>query len=282
MSEPPAHAVTDRHIAARSLAKKIRAHALRMTHAAKASHIGGCLSAADILSVLYSSVLRVDPTIPDWPDRDRFILSKGHTAAAIYAALAERGFFPMEWLDRYCQNESPLSGHASHKGVPGVDFSTGSLGHGLSLGCGCGLAARADRSPRRTFVLLSDGECDEGSTWEAAMFAGHHRLHELVAIVDYNKVQSFGNVTDVLDLHPFADKWRAFRWAVEEIDGHDIGQLLAAFDAAAIRTDQPTVILAHTIKGRGVAFMEHELLWHYRNVNDDQLMRALSQVESAP
>lgn len=276
------HDHSDRANAARALAKQIRTHALRMTHAAKASHIGGCLSAADILAVLYSTVLRVDPQHPDWPERDRFILSKGHTAAALYGALAEKGFFPTTWLDEYCANGSRLAGHVTHDGVPGVDFSTGSLGHGLSLGCGCALAARADGSPRRAFVLLSDGECDEGSVWEAALFAGHHRLSGLIAIVDHNKVQSFGSVSEVLDLHPFAAKWQACRWAIDEVDGHDVDDLLVAFEAAMVRRDQPTVIVAHTIKGRGVGFMENELVWHYRNVDDEQLSQALAEVEAMP
>lgn len=266
---------------AHALAKRIRSHALRMTHAAKASHIGGCLSVADIIAVLYSTILRVDPGRPGWPDRDRFILSKGHTAAALYGALADRGFFPEMWLERYCMDGAKLSGHVTHDGVPGVDFSTGSLGHGLSIGCGCALAARADGSQRRTFVLLSDGECDEGSIWEAALFAGHHRLAGLVAIIDHNKVQSFGAVSEVLDLQPLGAKWQACRWAVSEIDGHDIEQLLIAFEDAFKRCDQPSVIVAHTIKGRGVSFMENQLLWHYRNVDDQQLTQALREVEAA-
>lgn len=282
MNEQLDFARSDKACVARSFAKQIRRHALRMTHAAKASHIGGCLSAADILAVLYSAVLRVDPQRPSWLERDRFILSKGHTAAALYGALAEKGFFPAAWLDEYCKNGARLAGHVTHDGVPGVDFSTGSLGHGLSLGCGCALAARADGSPRRVFVVLSDGECDEGSTWEAALFAGHHRLGELIAIIDHNKVQSFGTVPEVLDLHPFAAKWQACRWAVEEVDGHNVDHLLVAFDSALKRRDQPTVILAHTIKGRGVGFMENELLWHYRNVNDEQLSRALAEVDAMP
>ena len=200
-----------------------------MVHHANASHIGTCLSVTDILAVLYAGVLRVDPAQPRWEGRDRLVFSKGHGAAALYATLAECGFFPRDWLSRYCDDGSPLAGHCTAHGVPGVDFSTGSLGHGLALGCGVALAGRTreghthqnpERSDgpllptHRAFVVLSDGECDEGSTWEAALFAPHHRLDNLVAIIDYNKVQSFGNVRDVLNLEPFADKWRAFGWAV--------------------------------------------------------------------
>lgn len=195
-------------------ARRIREHALRMVHRANASHIGTGLSMADILAVLYGGVARVDPTKPRAPDRDRVILSKGHGAAAFYAALAEAGFFEQSRLDTFCQDGSALAGHASHH-VPGVDFSTGSLGHGLSLGCGVALGFKRDGKPGRAFVILSDGECDEGSIWEAVLFAPHHGLDNLVAIVDYNKIQSFGTVKEVLDLEPFADKWKAFRWHVQ-------------------------------------------------------------------
>ncbi len=261
------------------LARRIRADALRMVHQARASHIGSCLSMADLLAALYAEILHIDPARPDWPDRDRFILSKGHAAAAVYAALAERGFFPREWLKTYGQDGTPLAGHVTRHGVPGVEFSTGSLGHGLALGCGVALAAQADGRPWRAFVLLSDGECDEGSIWEAALFAGHHRLDRLVAIVDYNKIQSFGSVKEVLDLEPFADKWRAFGWAVREIDGHDPAQILAALGAAPFAAGKPSLVLAHTIKGKGVRFMENLLAWHYKSPDDAQLAAALEEVE---
>jgi len=265
----------------RDLARRIRAQALRMVHQARASHIGSCLSIADILAALYGETLRVDPARPDWPDRDRFILSKGYAAAALYAALAERGFFPREWLATYGRDGTRLAGHVTRHGVPGVEFSTGSLGHGLSLGAGAALAAKADRAAWRVFVLLSDGECDEGSIWEAAMFAGHHRLDRLVAIVDYNKIQSFGAVKEVLDLEPFADKWRAFGWAVREIDGHDPAQLLDAFGGAPFAAGRPSLALAHTIKGKGVSFMEGQLAWHYKSPDDAQLAQALAELEGA-
>jgi transketolase len=256
----------------------VRAHALRMTHKARASHIGSCLSVADILAVLYGRVLRVDPEQPDLPSRDRLIMSKGHAAAALYAVLAERGFFPQAWLDRYCEDDQPLAGHISHK-VPGVELSTGSLGHGLSVGCGLALGGKADRDPSRVFVILSDGECDEGSIWEAALFAPHHHLDNLTAIIDFNHIQSFGRVEEVLNLAPFADKWRAFGWAVREIDGHDHEQLANAFAALPTEPGKPTVFIAQTVKGKGVSFMEDQLAWHYRSVDDHLLEQGLAEVE---
>ncbi|MDT4952903.1 MAG: transketolase [Acidobacteriota bacterium] len=261
------------------LARRIRADALRMVHRASASHIGTCLSMADLLAVLYGRVLRIDPGRPDWPDRDRFILSKGHGAAIVYAALAERGFFPREWLDTYCQNGSRLGGHISSHNVPGVEVSTGSLGHGLPLGCGMALAGKHDGRPYRVFVMLSDGELDEGSNWESILFAPHHELDNLVAIVDYNKIQSFGSVSEVLELSPLADKWRAFRWAVREIDGHDHTQIEKALTEPA-EPGRPTVIIAHTIKGKGVSFMEGQLAWHYKSPDAAQLERALEELEA--
>jgi transketolase len=259
-------------------ARAIRTSALKMVHQAKASHIGTCLSMADLLAVLYGRVLRIDPARPDWSERDRLIVSKGHGAAAYFAALAHRGFFPTAWLDDYCQNGSKLAGHVVRTGVPGVELATGSLGHGLSVGCGLALAARQQASDWRTFVVLSDGECDEGSVWEAALFAGHHRLDRLVAVIDHNKIQSFGSVKDVLDLHPFADKWRAFRWTVSEVDGHDHAALMKVLREVPAGDGKPTAIIAHTIKGKGVRFMENKLLWHYRSPDAEQLATALAEV----
>lgn len=261
-----------------TLAQAIRTHALRIVHRANASHIGTCLSMADLLAVLYGRVLRVDPARPDWPERDRFILSKGHGAAAAYAVLAERGFFPLEWLDTYCQDGSKLTGHISHH-VPGVELSTGSLGHGLPVGCGMALAAKRQGRTFRVFVLVSDGELDEGSNWEAILFAPQHRLDNLTLIVDYNKIQSLGDVEEVLDLHPLADKMRAFRWNVQEVDGHDhaqVEQALCATDGHEV--GRPRAVIAHTVKGKGVDFMENRLLWHYRSPNAEQLTEALDQV----
>jgi transketolase len=222
--------------------------------------------------------MRIDPTQPLWCERDRFILSKGHAGAALYAVLAHRGFFPLEWLDHYCESGSPLIGHASHQ-VPGVEWSTGSLGHALGVGCGMALAAKRDGLAYRVFVLLSDGELDEGSNWEAILFAPQHRLDNLVAIVDYNKIQGFGSVREVLDLSPLAEKWSAFHWAVREIDGHDHSQITESVTAVPFEKGRPSVIVAHTIKGKGVSFMEGQLAWHYKSPNAEQLRQALSELQ---
>lgn len=261
-------------------ARRIRTHVVSMTHRARASHVGTGLSAADILAVLYGDVLRIDPGFPDWPDRDRFVLSKGHAAAALYAALAERGFFPVERLAEFCLDGSHLAGHVSHENVAGVDAATGSLGHGLGIACGMALAAARDGRTHRVFSMLSDGECDEGSTWEAALFAGHHGLANLVAIIDYNKIQSLGPVKEVLDLEPLGGKWASFGWAVREIDGHDLAAVAGALGSVPFARGKPSCVVAHTVKGKGVSFMEGRLLWHYRSPDGDELRRALEEIES--
>lgn len=260
------------------LAQRIRLHALRMTSIGGSAHIGSVLSMADIMAVLYGGVLHVRPAEPGWPDRDRFILSKGHAGAGVYAALAERGFFATELLDRHYSNGSVLSGHVSHKGVPGVEISTGSLGHGLGLGCGMAYAARLQGRTHRVFVLLSDGECDEGSNWEAILFAGHHQLGRLVVVVDYNQIQSLKSTEETLGLEPFADKWRAFRWEVVEVDGHDHGSLAHALDHDPGPSAPPRCVIARTIKGKGVSFMEHSVLWHYRTAREEEFDRALREL----
>lgn len=264
------------------LSQSIRAHALRMVHATKASHIGTCLSMADLLAVLYGRALRIDPTHPDLAERDRFILSKGHGAAILYSVLAERGFFPVERLGTYYQDGSPLTGHITRKSLPGIEISSGSLGHGLPIGCGMALAGRRENKTYRVCVLLSDGELDEGSNWEAILFAPQHRLDNLIAIVDYNKIQSFGTVKEVLDLEPLADKWRAFRWAVREIDGHNHAEIEQALTSVPFEPGKPSVIIAHTIKGKGVSFMENCLAWHYKSPDAEQLAQALKELEYAP
>ena len=263
------------------LARAVRMHVLKMTHRARSSHVGTCLSMVDLLAVLYGRVLRVDPAEPDRPERDRFVLSKGHGCAALYAVLAECDFFPRSWLDRFYLDGSKLWGHATHHGVPGMEVSTGSLGHGLAIGCGMALVAKRDGWPGRVFALLSDGECDEGSTWEASLFAPHHRLDNLVAIVDYNGIQSLGSVKKVLDLEPLAAKWEAFGWATREIDGHDLKQVVTTLEAVPFVADRPSCVIAHTVKGKGVSFMEGQLLWHYRSPDADELQRALSELEAA-
>jgi transketolase len=259
-------------------ARHIRVRTLEMVHKAKSSHIGSSFSMADLLAVLYTSVLRVDPARPNWPERDRFILSKGHACAALYVALAQRGFFPASWLDDFYQDGARLAGHATHVGVPGVEVSTGSLGHGLPIACGMALAAKRDRGPYRVFAMLSDGECDEGSNWEAALFAPHHKLENLVVIVDYNKIQSLGSTKDVLDLEPFAEKWRAFGWAVREIDGHALEEIEDALLRIPAEPGKPTCIVAHTVKGKGISFMEGQLLWHYRSPNREEMAAAIAEL----
>ena len=246
------------------LAWKIRRHGIEMTHLSHGSHIGAILSVADIIGVLYNDIANVNPQNPQMSDRDRIILSKGHAGAAIYAALAEKGFFDVEELKTHYADGSRLSGHVSHKGVPGVEFSTGSLGHGLSVAAGMAYAAKKDDKNHRVFVILGDGECDEGSVWEAALMANHYKLNNLVAIIDHNKMQSLDFCENTIALAPFADKWKAFGWNVLDIDGHDHDELKEAFDNASLSTEKPTVVIANTIKGKGISFMENNILWHYR------------------
>ncbi|MDH3427832.1 MAG: transketolase, partial [Gemmatimonadota bacterium] len=207
------------------LAKKLRRHVVNMTNRGKSSHVGSSLSMADIIAVLYADILNVDPAAPDDPGRDRFILSKGHAGACVYAALAESGFFSTDLLDTHYQDGSKLSGHVSHKGIPGVELSTGSLGHGLPVATGMAYAAKLSGRQHRVVVVMSDGECDEGSNWEAILFAAHHKLSNLTAIVDYNKIQSLAAVSETLELEPFPEKWTSFGWDVRTADGHDHADL---------------------------------------------------------
>lgn len=266
----------------RVLAWLIRRHGLEMTHLSRGSHIGAIFSLAEIMAVLYSRVLRVRPDEPDWPERDRFILSKGHAGAAVYAALAERGFFPVEELKTHYEDGSRLSGHVSHKGVPGVEFSTGSLGHGLAVAAGMALGAKLDGQAWRAFVVLGDGECDEGSVWEAALQAHQFRLDNLVAVIDHNRMQSLDFCENTLALEPFAEKWRAFGWNALEVDGHDVDKLESAFHWAEERRGEgrPTVIIADTVKGKGVSFMENDILWHYRTPQGEEYDAALKELEA--
>jgi transketolase len=270
---------TTSNFATIALAARLRAHAVRMTNRAKASHVGSCLSMADILAVLYGAAMRTDPARPDWADRDRLVVSKGHAAAIVYAVLAEKGFIPIAELETYAANGSRLAGHVT-KTVPGVELSTGSLGHGLPVAAGMALAAKRAQADWRAFCIVSDGELDEGSNWEAIQFAQHARLDSLVCIVDYNKIQSFGTVAEVSDLHPLADKFRAFNWGVHEIDGHDHAALLHALTAPPVLPTRPTVVICHTVKGKGVSFMENLLAWHYRNPDDEQVIAALAELEA--
>ena len=267
-----------KQVSDQEFARNLRVRALRMVHKAKASHIGSCLSIGEIVAVLFNGFLRLDSKQPNWPERDRFILSKGHAAAIYYAALSERGFFPASWIERYCENAAKLAGHVT-MGVPGVEFSAGALGHGLPVSLGMAKAAKHDGASHRVVVLMSDGECDEGSVWEGALLAAQYELDNLTVIVDYNKIQSFGRVSDVADLHPFAQKWEAFRWGVQEVDGNDCQAVKAALSEAPFTPGKPSVIIAHTIKGKGVSFMEDNILWHYKSPNDVELANALAELE---
>lgn len=265
----------------RALARRIRAQALRMVHRARASHIGSALSIADILAVLYGRVLRVRPHEPQWPARDRFILSKGHACVALYATLAERGFLQPDALLDYGADHSMLMNHVSHH-VPGVEFSTGSLGHGLPFGTGKALAAHRRGQDWRTVVLLSDGELGEGSNWEAMLFAAHHGLDNLLAIVDANGLQSLTTVEQTLRLEPLQAKLQAFGWAVREVDGHDHDALAAQLDGGPWEPGRPSLLIARTTKGKGVPFMEGSVAWHYRSPDDAQLAQALAALGEEP
>ena len=246
------------------LAWLIRRHGIEMTHISHGSHIGAILSVADIVAVLYNDVANISPENLKDENRDRIILSKGHAGAAIYAALAEKGFFDRAELKTHYADGSRLSGHVSHKGVPGVEFSTGSLGHGACVAAGMALNAKLDKKPYYTYAIVGDGECDEGSIWEMALFANQFKLNQFVVIVDHNKMQSLDFCENTLSLAPFAEKWKAFGWNVLDIDGHNHDELRAAFAKAKESTDKPTVIIANTVKGKGVSFMEFDILWHYR------------------
>lgn len=243
------------------LAWEIRRHGIEMTHLSGGSHIGAIMSVADIIAVLYADIMKVDPENPQWEKRDRMILSKGHAGAAIYAALAEKGFFDIEELKTHYANGSRLSGHVSHY-LPGIDFSTGSLGHGLSAGAGMAYAIKKDNNNQRVFVVMGDGECDEGSVWEAALFANHYRLDNLVAIIDHNHMQSLDFCENTMEIEDLAEKWRAFGWHVIEVNGNSHQELRTALLNETC--GKPTVIVANTVKGCGVDFMENDILWHYR------------------
>jgi transketolase len=260
------------------LARRIRLHVLRMTNRGGSSHVGAAFSMTDIVAVLYGAILNVDPKRPNDPERDRFILSKGHAGVAVYAALAERGFLPVDKLMDHCQDGSDFSGHVSHKGIAGVELSTGSLGHGLPVAAGMAFAGKHAGGKHRVFVLMSDGECDEGSNWEAILFAPHHRLDNLVAVIDYNKIQSLAPVSETLGLEPFADKWRAFGWDVREVDGHDHSALRETLSSAPWTVGKPSCVIAHTTKGKGVSYMENAVAWHYRTAKGADFEQALKEL----
>ncbi len=259
-----------------SISRRVRAHILRISAIAKAPHVGSALSCADILVALYFHAARVGPDLADDPQRDIVILSKGHGSAALYSVLAERGYFAAVTLDTYCADGSALPEHPSRECVPGVEVTTGSLGHGLGVGIGMAVAAKLASSSRHVYVVLSDGECNEGSVWEAAMWAPGQRLANVTAIIDFNKFQATGPSTRITALEPLAEKWRSFGWDTTEIDGHDYGQLIHALTSP--RREHPRAIVAHTIMGKGVSFMEGDLEWHYRPPSAADLARALEEV----
>ncbi len=262
----------------KEMAKRLRRHVIMMTAAAGSGHPGGSLSAADIITCLYFKVMRHDPANPRWVDRDRFILSKGHVAPILYAALAECGYFPVEELSTLRRLGSRLQGHTDMTLTPGVEMSAGSLGQGLSFGIGVALAGRLDRRDYHVYVILGDGECDEGQVWEAAMFAPHHGIDNLTAIVDYNGLQLDGACCDIMNLSPLADKWRAFNWHVIEIDGHDINQILNALQEARGVKERPAVIIARTVKGKGVSFMENNVEFHGKAPSPAEAEEALKEL----
>lgn len=265
-------------LALQCMARELRIASLEMIHRRRAGHPGGALSAAEILAVLYFHTLRVDPAHPEDPRRDRFVLSKGHASAALYAALTRRGFFPAEELADWGHVSCRHQGHPDRLQTPGVDMSSGILGHGLPVGVGLALAARLAGTGSRTFVLLGDGEIQGGIVWEGAMAAAKFQLSNLCAILDANGVQLDGFVRDIMPLEPLADRWRAFGWHVLEIDGHDVRQLVRAFEAAAEPREAPTLVLARTVKGRGVSFMEDRAFWHGNVPDEAQLATALAEL----
>jgi transketolase len=261
------------------LCKKVRRHIVQMTGAAKSGHPGGSLSAVEIVVTLFYDVMRHDPTKPDWPDRDRFILSKGHACPVLYAVMAERGYTPVDQLVTLRKLGSIYQGHPDKRFIPALEVSTGSLGQGLSVGLGMAVAARLDGRSSRVYVLLGDGEVQEGQIWEAAMFGAFHKVDNIVAIVDYNKIQLDGLVKDIMEIEPLADKWRSFGWHALEVDGHSIPALQAAFAEAAANRGRPTVIIAHTVKGKGVSFMENNPKFHGIAPTQVEVEQALKELQ---
>ena len=261
--------------------RRLRQTIIKVIQAGNRGHVGSAFSLVEILRVLYDDVLKYDPSNPRWPERDRCILSKGHGCLALYAVLAEKGFFPESELWKFCKPNGILGGHPEYGKVPGVEASTGSLGHGLSIGIGLALNARFENAAHRVFVVISDGESNEGSVWEAALCANKHRLDNLIVLVDYNKQQSYGTTYEVLDLDPLADKWRAFGFAVKEVDGHNVSELRVALRQTPFESGRPSIIICHTIKGKGVSFVENNLNWHHKTkITDEEARSLLGELEA--
>jgi len=280
MSDPSTPVKLDLSVAElERMARQLRRHVITMIATAGSGHPGGSLSAADIITTLYFKIMRHDPQNPQWPDRDRFILSKGHAAPVLYAALAECGYFPLDELSTLRKLDSRLQGHTDRILTPGVEMSSGSLGQGLSFGIGIALAGKLDARDYQVYVLLGDGECDEGQIWEAAMAAAHYKIDNLTAIVDCNQIQLAGRTCDIMNLEPLADKWRSFNWHVLDINGHDVNQISQAAKKARGIKQRPTVIIAHTVKGKGVSFMENNVDFHGKAPTPEETERALKELE---
>lgn len=258
-------------------ARQIRKDVINMIYIAKTGHTGGSLSDTDILTVLYYNIMNIDPSNPKYEDRDRFILSKGHSVESFYCILADKGFFPKEELRTFSQFGSKLIGHPNNK-VPGVEVNTGALGHGLSIGVGMALAAKMNKKSYRVYTVMGDGEQAEGSVWEAAMSAAHYKLDNLIGILDRNKLQISGCTEDIMGLEPLSDKWRSFGWEVVEVDGNNVEELLKTFKSLPVKRDKPTIILAHTIKGKGVSYMENVAKWHHGVPSDEEYKTAINEL----
>jgi transketolase len=260
-------------------AKEVRKKILKTTFNAYTCHISSSLSCVEILTFLYFKLMKINPKNPWDEKRDRFILSKGHAVASLYSVLTQRGFFSEKILQSYCKNGSKLPGHSTYRCAPGVETSTGSLGHGLPMSVGIALSGKMDKKEYRVFTMISDGECDEGSNWEAALFASHHKLDNLTVIIDYNNLQAFGKTNEILNLEPLADKWESFGWEVKEIDGHNFKEIEKAFSKIPFKKGKPSLLIAHTVKGKGVSFMENKLEWHYYNLDQEKYQKALNDIE---
>lgn len=262
------------------LAWKIRRNAIEMTHRSNSSHIGSILSVADIIAVLYASILKYNPKNPTWELRDRLILSKGHAGASIYIALAECGFWGIEQLNTHCMDGTYLSGHVTSMGVPGVDFSTGSLGHGLPVGAGIAFALKDKESKCKVYIIMGDGECNEGTTWETALIANQHQLNNLIVIIDHNKMQGLNFCQSIVEMSPLKKKWKAFGWQTYETEGHNHQQLKRTIKYAQKNLTKPSVIIAHTVKGKGVSFMENNIRWHYSSPQGKEYSQAIDELEA--
>ncbi len=263
--------------------KQIREIIVKTFISANRGHLPSALSIVEILRVLYDHILRFNPDDPKWKDRDRCVLSKGHGCLSLYAILADKGFFPKAELWKFCKSDGILGGHPERSKIPGVEASTGSLGHGFSIGIGFALNARYERSDYHTFVIVGDGECDEGSIWEASLCAAKHHLSNLTVIIDYNKQQSYDTTYKVLDLEPLIDKWKSFGFGTSEVDGHDIKQLMSALSGLPLEQDKPSVIICHTVKGKGIPFVERNLDWHHKsNLKQHEIQALLDTFENRP